>query len=79
MKKFLKELFLVLSATVIGGILSVFVVWTFLVHFPFEWLSDEPPYQEHIPHRIQTLTSSTLSEAENTFEYGDKDRTDFSK
>lgn len=79
MKKLLKELFLVASATVLGGILSIFVVWMFLVHFPFEWLSDEPTYQEHVPHRIQTLTSSTLSEAETISQYSDKDRTDFSK
>ncbi|AGX01851.1 hypothetical protein CF95_gp129 [Erwinia phage PhiEaH1] len=79
MKKFLKELFVFLAASACAGVLSIFVVWAFLVHFPFDLLSDEPPYQEHIPHRIQTLTSSTLSEAETTAQFVDSGRTDFSK
>jgi hypothetical protein len=79
MKKFLKELFVFLAASACAGVLSIFVVWAFLVHFPFEMLSDEVPYQEHIPHRIQTLTSSTLSEAETTVQFVGTDRTNFSK
>lgn len=78
MKKWLKEIALFLSASACAGVLALFTVWMFLTHFPFEVFSKEPTYQKHVPHTIQTLTSSTLSEAEAKTDYG-PGRTDFTK
>lgn len=79
MKKLLKELFMFCSASACAGVLALFIVWQFLVYFPFEWLSGEPQFHEHVPAEVHTLTSSTLSEAETKTYYGNEGRVDFAR
>lgn len=79
MKRLLKEVVLFLSASLCAGVLAIFVVWGFLVNFPFDWLRTDPEYHEQVPPEIRTLSSSTLSAAETKTYYGNDGRVDFSK